>query len=379
MIGETAAAPRGRLVAVVDSGAEQRAALSKALAVGFRVVEYPSTSHALAGIAIGKPDVVVLDEHAAPLGPRLIGSLRQDPETALTPVVLLLGSGSAVSPEAAARFGAVRCLTKPFRRSELLAAVARLVAGMVEAGWSALPEAPRAALRETSGAFREATQALRSGGTVSYAVIDRACAPVVDAVGRGQFMAILQGVREHDDYSYSHSVRVATLLAMLGEVVGLSKTDLAMLASGGLLHDVGKARIPLEVLNKPGRLTDAEWQVMRSHVAASVDFLRASEGVPKPILDMAGRHHEKLDGSGYPGGLSGAQLNELTRMISIVDVFGALTDERVYKAGMSAEKALDIMATEMTGHLDTRLVRLFRERLLDAARSVRAAQAEPAP
>jgi HD-GYP domain-containing protein (c-di-GMP phosphodiesterase class II) len=163
-------------------------------------------------------------------------------------------------------------------------------------------------------------------------------------------------------------MRVATLLSLFGFTIGLSSDEQSVLASGGLLHDVGKMSIPHEVLNKPGRLTPEEFTVMKSHVTASVAYLSGCPDLPQGIHVIAGQHHEKLDGSGYPLGLFGSQLNHLARMASIVDVFSALTDRRAYKPSMEAEVALKMMVEQMgSHHLDMGLLMLFREMLLDAA------------
>jgi HD-GYP domain-containing protein (c-di-GMP phosphodiesterase class II) len=128
--------------------------------------------------------------------------------------------------------------------------------------------------------------------------------------------------------------------------------------------------IPHEVLNKPGRLNPAEFEVMKGHVAASATYLQGCPDLPKGIGIIAAQHHEKLDGTGYPFGLTGSKLNRLARMASIIDVFTALTDRRVYKPEMDAEAALKLMADDMTSHLDVKLLGLFRQMLLDATQAV---------
>jgi HD-GYP domain-containing protein (c-di-GMP phosphodiesterase class II) len=177
----------------------------------------------------------------------------------------------------------------------------------------------------------------------------------------------LRGVRGHDNYTYAHSLRVATLLSLFGGNIGLSTDDQSMLATGGLLHDLGKLQIPIRILNKSGRLTKEEFLAMQRHVPATLSLLENCPDLPKGVFIMAGQHHERLDGTGYPNGLKGNQLNQLARMISIVDVFTALTDRRVYKQPMLPEKALAIMSNEMTAHLDMQLLAFFRHMLLDAA------------
>ncbi|HEX3995558.1 MAG TPA: HD domain-containing phosphohydrolase, partial [Acetobacteraceae bacterium] len=121
---------------------------------------------------------------------------------------------------------------------------------------------------------------------------------------------------------------------------------------------------------KPGRLNPAEFEVMKGHVTASMTYLQDCPDLPKGIGIIAAQHHEKLDGTGYPFGLTGSKLNRLARMASIIDVFTALTDRRVYKREMEAETALKLMVDEMTSHLDMKLLGLFRQMLLDATRTV---------
>jgi HD-GYP domain-containing protein (c-di-GMP phosphodiesterase class II) len=145
--------------------------------------------------------------------------------------------------------------------------------------------------------------------------------------------------------------------------MGMKGTDLMTLSTGGLLHDVGKMQIPHLVLNKPGKLSDEEFVVMKSHVTKSIDYLELNKELPKGVIIIAGQHHEKIDGTGYPKGLKGKELNELARMASIIDVFGALTDRRVYKDPMPPEKAFDIMQG-FEGHLDLQFLALFKDILL---------------
>jgi len=172
-------------------------------------------------------------------------------------------------------------------------------------------------------------------------------------------------VKDHDDCTYVHSIRVATLLTLFGQAAGLPASDRIVLASGGLLHDVGKMAIPQGLLNKPGKLDDAEFAVIKGHVDTTVRLLRAVTSIPEPVITIAAQHHERLNGKGYPHGLAGGQVDELARMAAIADVFSALTERRSYKAPIAADKALALMS-EMDGHLDQHLLRLFRGMLLDA-------------
>ena len=127
--------------------------------------------------------------------------------------------------------------------------------------------------------------------------------------------------------------------------------------------------VPRDVLDKPDRLTDREMTMMRGHVASTGTFLRNSPGMPKGALMIAEQHHEKLDGSGYPFGLKGTDVNELARMATIIDIFGALTDRRAYKAPMEPEQALHVM-TQLGRQIDQTLLSMFRTVLLDTAKDL---------
>ena len=124
--------------------------------------------------------------------------------------------------------------------------------------------------------------------------------------------------------------------------------------------------IPHDILNKPGRFTDEEFAIMKGHVGNTVTFLEKNPEIPRGVLTVAAQHHEKIDGTGYPNGLQGKELNDLARMATIVDIFSALTDRRVYKDPMPPEKALGIMM-DMKSEVDQRFLLLFRGMLLDAA------------
>jgi len=237
----------------------------------------------------------------------------------------------------------------------------------VERRWETLPKVQRDALVGTVTAFNSIHELIRQDRPISFSSVVDACTPLVEAVGNRQFKEILRAVRHHDDYSYTHSVGTATLLLLFGYTIGLQEPDLSLLGSGGLLLDVGKMMIPIEILNKTGNLTMDELDLMKSHVELSIAFLEKSPDVPKNILTIAGEHHERLDGSGYPKGLKKNQLNELARMAAIVDVFCAMTERRAYRPSMTAERALKIMTEERTEQFDQKLLSLFREMFLDMA------------
>ncbi|BAE49649.1 Response regulator [Paramagnetospirillum magneticum AMB-1] len=352
------------LVAVVDAHAGHRNQVASALMSFYQVAAFDNFDQAMEALVRTPPCVVLLDERIVPrAGGDPIALTRQ----LLRGVPIIRTLARHPSQLGSALYDTDACLEKPYRRSTLIKTISSLVNKTVEAEWETLAPQYRESLRRTVDSFNNISDLIDKGEPLVYTEITEACGPLVDAVSNHDFKVILNGVKGHDNYSYVHSLRVATLLSLFGHTIGLKGEDLNLLASGGLLHDIGKMTIPHEVLNKPGRLDDVELQVMRSHVSKSVDYLKLCDHLPKGVLTIAAQHHEKLDGKGYPHGLHGSQLNELARMASIVDIFGALTDRRVYKEPMSPEDALTLMTERMGGEIDQSLLALFRAMLLDAA------------
>ncbi len=354
-------------VAVVDANSRHRSEVSNALLSFYQVGVFADSTNALTSLSIQAPSLIIVGEQVAPHGGiRFIKALRQVSVLSRTPVIFVADRPVSELVGGARAAGANDHLVKPYRRSMLIKAVSARLNAAIERRWENLPELPRQALKDTVDAFNSMSDVIAGGEPLPYGRFSEACTPLVAAVAKNDFKSILDGVKDHDNYSYAHSLRVATLLSLFGHAAGLRDDDQLLLATGGLLHDAGKMSIPHEILNKPGRLDDAELMVMKGHVTETVKFLRRNPGIPKPVITIGEQHHEKLDGSGYPHGLKGSQLNELARMAAIVDVFGALTDRRVYKPAIDAAKALRIMTEEMAGHLDQHFLKLFQAMLLDA-------------
>lgn len=162
-----------------------------------------------------------------------------------------------------------------------------------------------------------------------------------------------------DNYTYMHSVAVSGLMVALARKLGMDEISIRRAGMAGLLHDLGKAQMDPEILNKPGRLTEAEFAHMKAHPRASYDMLRGSTDMDDQVLDACLHHHERIDGKGYPDALAGEEISLLARMTAICDVYDAITSNRPYKAGWPPSESLRRMAEWSNDHLDKRLFEVF--------------------
>jgi len=164
-------------------------------------------------------------------------------------------------------------------------------------------------------------------------------------------------LKSHDDYTYLHSMAVCGLMISLGKTLGLNEQQLRRVGMGGLLHDVGKAAVPLDILNKPTKLTEEEFNVMRQHPIIGAQILMEADA-DEDLLDIALHHHERYDGNGYPHGLKGEQITRFARMAAVCDVYDALTSTRVYRKGWTPAEAMHNMLS-WRGHFDSHLLNSF--------------------
>jgi len=169
----------------------------------------------------------------------------------------------------------------------------------------------------------------------------------------------LTQVKNQDRYTAEHSLRVGILAIAFGRFLDFDESELEILGLCGMLHDVGKVKIPDEILNKPARLSRIEFDIMKEHAPLGKDILLEQKGVNKLIIDTAHYHHERIDGKGYPEQLNASFLHKYVRIVSIVDVYDAITSARPYKVGSPAFDALKILFSERGKHFDDELVEAF--------------------
>ncbi|MGB1197586.1 MAG: HD-GYP domain-containing protein [Thalassotalea sp.] len=200
-----------------------------------------------------------------------------------------------------------------------------------------------------------------AGKPIDIAPIHQVTDKTIDAIFKNpDALACVINIRKKDEYLLEHSVSVSVLMTIFARFLKINKTIIQQLAVGAFLHDVGKIMIPEEVLNKPSKLTDDEFTLMKSHASHSIDIIKSTPGISAISLEVAALHHEKLDGSGYPNNVKGENITTYGRMVAICDIFDALTSHRCYKAGFSHMKSFSILKNlSESGHLDKRLVSLF--------------------
>ncbi len=169
----------------------------------------------------------------------------------------------------------------------------------------------------------------------------------------------LMDIRTFDDYTFTHNVNVSTISLLIGESIGLSRDELEELGTGCLLHDVGKIKIPIEILHKDGSLNDEEFLEMKSHPKKGYDILIKSRGLSEQARLVCLQHHEKFQGGGYPGRLKGDEITLFARICAVADVYDALTTNRPYRLAMSPYDAIKILNSGIDRHFDPRILTAF--------------------
>jgi len=166
-------------------------------------------------------------------------------------------------------------------------------------------------------------------------------------------------IKNKDDYTFLHSVSVGALLISFAHALDFKRDEIKQLGIGGMLHDIGKTKVPNEILNKPGALTEEEFVIMKSHVVHGCSILRKSPGIAQVSFDVASQHHERFDGSGYPLGLKNSEMSVYGQMAAIVDVYDAITADRCYHKGMEPTVAVRKMFEWSKFHFNPKLLRTF--------------------
>jgi putative nucleotidyltransferase with HDIG domain len=210
-----------------------------------------------------------------------------------------------------------------------------------------------------AAAFASMFSAARSGKPINLSDAERATSEIIDSILQNGLSAWLDDVRRHHEGTYQHCLLVTGVAVGFALDIGFASRDVKRLGTAATFHDIGKARIPLSILDKPGRLDPAEEEIMRRHPVIGYDLLKDISGISPEILDGVRHHHEYLDGSGYPDALTSPKISDLVRLLTISDIFAALIESRPYSAAISRQDAYRILCG-MDGKLERSLVKAFR-------------------
>lgn len=206
----------------------------------------------------------------------------------------------------------------------------------------------------------QALEDVRLGQAVNTEIAKELVTNVADSITRSPHaMVWLTNLKERDEYTATHCMNVCVMAVSFGRTLGMGKTELELLGLGGLLHDLGKMRIPSEILNKPNKLTHEEFEIMKTHPVIGYNILKDQGDLPDEVLDIVKHHHERRNGKGYPSHLNGDQINNMTRIIAIVDVYDAITSDRCYHDAISPYDALKNMYEWVNEDFDKEMVEQF--------------------
>lgn len=237
----------------------------------------------------------------------------------------------------AIRLGATNFLPRPFGREDL-EALARQAANLTAAPQSAVKSVGAA-----SDLLGSSFAALSAESNLKIDEVLHCGDEILGGIKTDGMQTWLSVVRARHEGTFQHCLIVTGLVTNFASFWGMNASDIEKFSTAGLLHDIGKVRIPNELLDKPGKLTDEEFEIIKTHPVIGYDYLVGQEGLTDDLLGAVRHHHEALDGSGYPDGLTGSEIDDLTRILTICDVYGALIEHRAYKKQALPEEALGVL------------------------------------
>lgn len=201
--------------------------------------------------------------------------------------------------------------------------------------------------------LRNSVNQMRLGKTLDLTSVEESVTKIIDEVlDNDDVLISLTDIRSFDNYTYGHCVNVAILSLVCGISMGMSKADLKQLTLGAMLHDIGKIKIPEEILKKPGRLTTEEYETVVKHAAFGYEIVKKIPRFPRRAALVINQHHERINGSGYPQKLKGEQIDLFARIAAIADVYDAITADRVYQKGILPSEAIRVLKGLGSFHFD---------------------------
>jgi len=306
---------KGKLLAVDDTSASLRLLTDLLKEEGYEVRSAISGELALRAAASNPPDLVLLDIRMPGMdGYEVCRRLKAEPATRDVPVIFVSAVTETDEKVRGFEMGAVDFVTKPYQRDELMARV------RTHLELHRLRNHLEDLVAERTAELKQSEKQLRTS--------------LLDSI-----MALAAMVEMRDPYTAGHQRRVAQLAVAIAQELRLPQEQVEGVHLAGVVHDVGKIRIPAEILSKPGRLTALEFSLIKEHSQNGYEILK-SIAFPWPIAQIVQQHHERLDGSGYPQGLKGHQILLEARIVAVADVVEAMSSHRPYRAAQGINSAL---------------------------------------
>jgi putative nucleotidyltransferase with HDIG domain len=213
-------------------------------------------------------------------------------------------------------------------------------------------------ITSSAASFASMFSAIRKGKPLILSDAENATSEIINGIEQNGLSAWLDDVRRYHAGTFQHCLLVTGVAVGFALDIGFANADVKRLGLAATLHDIGKARIPLSILDKPGRLDPGEEEIMKRHPVIGYELLKAHPEISLEVLDGVRHHHEYLDGSGYPDALTAPEISDLVRLLTISDIFAALIESRPYRPAMSRQDAYRILC-EMNGKLEPSLVKAF--------------------
>jgi putative nucleotidyltransferase with HDIG domain len=255
--------------------------------------------------------------------------------------------------------GATDTISRPFDAEGILQRINAAFPDTIRFDATASGKALNRGVEAAHAALVKMFERLPAGVPLKFSDIEEAENKILRAIKHSSLREWLTTVGCHHTGSYRHCLFVTGFAVAFAQHLGMREDDQRRLTRAALLHDVGKAFIPVAILDKPGKLTDEEMNEIRKHPRLGYDALAAQGGFPPEMLDVILHHHELLDGSGYPDGLRGDRISDIVRLTTIVDIYTALVENRAYRLPFTHERAFSTME-QMAGKLDPHLLQAFR-------------------
>ncbi|OXS59238.1 phosphohydrolase [Cohnella sp. CIP 111063] len=223
----------------------------------------------------------------------------------------------------------------------------------------------RKVLKQTVSRSKELFSSVTDSGSIPLADIRREILPAIrDLSGNSDLFELFEIVKAKDDYTYEHNIGVGILATLIGGWMNLSEDELAILSLAATLHDIGKVNVPESILNKPGSLTDEEFEIVKKHTVHGYELLKNAEGLHPRVALVALQHHEREDGRGYPHGLDKSRIDPFSAIVAVADIFHAMSSKRPYREATPFHEIVSQMRQGKFGELNPQIVSLFLDNLM---------------